>query len=245
MKKSAILLIGIFFILLVLIIFALQACSPQEAIFTSLSNSLDDAQVIIRGRADDSEYRVPLIDEATNTFVIIDFEHHEIHNGNSYKADLNTNDLDSEGTNNALHMSFITGNSEVCIHFVVIASTTGNTDISLTEAPTDGVAGGSSLIIINRDRNSINESSAISTDDATVNFFTQDATAPTGGLEIHHWKIGATLGEEEGSVGGAVRGLEEFILRQDTQYSLRMTSTENNVRAQLTANWYEHIKEVD
>jgi hypothetical protein len=175
-------------------------------------------------------------DAATDALAMIDYEHHEIHAGDSFKADINTNDLDDEGDEDALHISFTTANTTKWMHLVVEAVATGAADLSITEAPTGGVGGGDDLTIFNKDRNSSTISGAISTGSSTVNKMTQDASAPTGGTEIHHWKFGTG----KNKVGGSARSIEEFILKQNTKYSFRMTSGTADIVAQLTLHWYEH-----
>jgi hypothetical protein len=178
------------------------------------------------------------LDGATEVLGVIEYPHFEIHEGGAFKADVNTNDLDSEGTNNALHISFSTPDTTKWAHLVILASATGSADLSLVEAPTGGVSGGSALTVYNRNRNSVNASVLLDTHTpGTADQLTQDATAPTGGSEIHHWKMGTG----KNRIGGENRDVEEFVLKQDTKYSLRMTTAENDIRAQLTISWYEHI----
>jgi len=175
-------------------------------------------------------------DDATDALATIEYEHHEIHRGDSFKADINTNDLDDEGDEDALHISFTTANTTKWMHLVVEATATGVADLSITEAPTGGVAGGDDLAIFNKNRNSSTISGAISTGSSTVNKMTQDASAPTGGTEIHHWKFGTG----KNKIGGNVRSIEEFILKQNTKYSLRLSSATADIIAQLTLHWYEN-----
>lgn len=177
------------------------------------------------------------IDGNTDAVKTITYPHHEIHAGNSFKVDINTNDLDDEGDEDALHISFTTPNTTKWMHLVVEATATGAADLSITEAPTGGVGGGDDLTIFNRDRNSSTVSGAISTGSSTANKMTQDASAPTGGTEIHHWKFGTG----KNKIGGSVRSIEEFILKQNTKYSFRLSSSTDAIIAQLTLHWYEHI----
>lgn len=176
------------------------------------------------------------LDSNTNSIETITYPHHEIHAGNSFKADINTNDLDDEGDEDALHISFTTPNTTKWMHLIVEATATGAADLSITEAPTGGVAGGDDLTIFNKNRNSSTISGAISTGSSTANKMTQDASAPTGGTVVHHWKFGTG----KNKIGGSVRSIEEFILKQNTKYSFRLSSATDAIIAQLTLHWYEH-----
>jgi hypothetical protein len=176
------------------------------------------------------------IDTYTDTLKTIEYPHHEIHTGDSFKADINTNDLDDEGDEDALHISFTTANTTKWMHLVVEATATGAADLIVTEAFTGGVAGGDDLSIFNKNRNSSTVSGAISTGSSTVNKMTDDASAPTGGTVIHHWKFGTG----KNKIGGFARSIEEFILKQNTKYSFRMTTATDAIIAQLTLHWYEH-----
>ncbi len=180
------------------------------------------------------------IDAATGTFATITFPHHEIHDGLMFKADLNTTDLDDEGNNDALHISFITPDTAERGHLVYNLYASGEASFEIVEAPTGGVAGGSGAVILNKDRNSAHPSAMKNTNAGTVAQFTEDATAPTGGTIMHHEELGSGKNKQAGDA----REDLEFILKQNTKYSFRMISTVDNVTAQMTLNWYEHTNEV-
>lgn len=182
--------------------------------------------VLIWGKISDSVARGVRIDGPTHTVPTIGYIHHEIHNGNGYKFDINTADLDSEGDNNALHIKIVTPNTAVWGHLTYIVWASGAAEFSLTEAPSGGASGGDAGTAINRHRNSNNSS---------VMTITTDDTAPTGGTEIHHEKLGS--GKNKVASSGEDR--EEFILKQNATYSFRMTSETNAISAQMTLNWYE------
>ena len=212
--------------ILLSLVLLLTACAPGEMLDT-----------LVHGRTSDTTEQPIRADTFTHVLETISYPHSTIHDGDSFKADINSDDIDSEGTNNALHITFTTSNTTKWIHIIITATATGSADVSFTEAPTGGVIGGSNLSIYNRNRNSLTTSSIISTDNTTINEATQDATAPTGGTEIHHWKIGSG----KNKIGGGVREIEEFILKQDTTYSIRLTANANDVRGQLGINWYEQV----
>ena len=215
---------------LVLFLILMAGCTVDDPGYVAVSNTPDVTVV-------DSDGNIIEIDEATGAITMIEYEHHEIHAGDSFKADINTDDIQTEGVNNALHISFTTPNTTEWAHLVIYGWAGGGAELSIVEAPGGGVAGGANLAIFNRNRNSSETSTLISTDDTATNEMTQDATVPIGGTEIHHWKLGAG----KNKIGGDTRGNEEFILQQNTTYSIRMTSTNANIPGQLTLEWYEHV----
>lgn len=172
------------------------------------------------------------LDRNTGSLKIIPLEHEKIHEGESFKADVNVVDLDS----NPLNISFWTPVGGPRSHLTAIASSTGEAMMSITEAPSGGVAGGRALEAINRDRNSTNESTLSGTHGGIDSGVTEGASAPTGGKQIHHFLFGTG----QNKIGGEARDLNEFILKQNTEYAVTMSGTVNNVRGQLTLNWYEH-----
>lgn len=224
MKKK---LLGV--AVLIMALAAFPGCTAEEPGYVVTTS---DSEIMVV----DEDGDIVTIDANTGALVAIEYEHYQIHSGNAFKSDINTDDLDDEGNNNALHISFATPDTTRWTHLVVYGWASGAADLSIVEAPAGGVVGGGNLGIYNRNRNSSTSSTLISTDDTTANQLTQDATAPAGGTEIHHWK----LGSGKNKIGGENRGNEEFILKQNTTYSIRMTSGVAAIRAQLTLEWYEH-----
>ena len=84
-------------------------------------------------------------DKMTDSHVDVTQAHHEIHDGHAFKCDINTEDLKNEGDNNALHISFTTSNTTKWNHLFVTGWGSGAIEVSLNEAPSGGVAGGSTL----------------------------------------------------------------------------------------------------
>lgn len=206
-----------------------SAVAALPALTVSIITSLADILVqVSRGE----------IDSMTRVSVAITHPHHEIHEGKMFKADLDTTDLDSEGSNDALHISFVTPDSDTMGHIIYLVYVSGEATFEIVEAPTGGVAGGNGMAMTNRNRNSSNASVMKNTNDGTVDQYTEDATAPTGGTVIHHEELGTGKNKQ----AGESRDLNEFVLKRNTKYSFRTTSTVDNVTAQMTLNWYEHTE---
>ncbi len=175
------------------------------------------------------------IDPATGVEICTSFPHHKIHEGDMFHADINSTDLDDEGVNDALHISFVTPNTAKWGHLLYKLYVSGQATFEIVEAPTGGVVGASALPIYNHNRNSSTASVMKNTNDGTVNQATQDATAPTGGTVIHHEELGTGKNKQSG-VG---REDNEIILKQNTKYSFRLSSVTADITAQLTLDWYE------
>lgn len=175
------------------------------------------------------------VDDMTSNYVVTSQAHHQIHAGLSFKADLNTDDLDS----NPLAITFKTPNTEKWFHLFILANSSGEAQMEIME-PQTVANDGTLLSIINRNRNSSNESSAISTNDDTPNKVTQGATVTLGtGVLLHHERFGSG----KNKISGESRDVQEFILKQNTVYAITMTSGTNSIIAQLTLNWYEHTSD--
>jgi hypothetical protein len=173
-----------------------------------------------------------VLDGPTNAVRVIDYEHHEVHEGFFYTASLTTSDLDD----NPLNISFTTPNTTQWAHMIVGASTSAAARLELREAPAGGAAGGTALAPLNRDRNSSNTSSLISTHGANANELTQGASAGTGGTVLGT----VNIADGKNNLGGRTRASQEFILRANTTYAVRLTGAVNLTIATLEIDWYEH-----
>ena len=141
--------------------------------------------------------------------VIIESEHHEIHCGDSYTV-CRTADL----TNGAVDTIIInvpneTGTPQKNYHTVITIVTEAEVQFDLYEGATTA-ADGTGITAYNRNRNS-----ALTTG---LTFF-HTPTTPAGGTLIcsRHWGTGRNS-------GGDSRGMQEFILKNNTKYRLVLTN---------------------
>ena len=200
----------------------LTGCSAQEAIHTELDAASDDAQVVIRGRTGDDTYQVPRVDTATHSITTIEWEHLEIHEGDSYFI-CDVVDLGNAANRTIL---IITPDTTEWAHIIFEVEMELEATIRLHEGATV-VASGTQITAFNRDRNSINTATAIIYHTPTIS---------NDGLLLH----AAQLGSGKKS-GGETRSLNEIILRQDTNYILRVINqTNNNNVISTRISWYEH-----
>ena len=188
---------------------------------------------------------LPNEDKATKALIGIEYEHHEIHDGDSFTCHYN-NTVTNTGEQTAI--AFNTNNSTKWIHLVITAIATGASYISLYEISDLDVDEGSQLVIYNRDRNSIKTSSISSVETTPViNKATSYNEAQLAGAslstanEIMKRYIG---NNGKAGIGGETRGVAEFILKQNTQYCVVLTSlVDDDVTHNITLDWYEHINE--
>jgi len=185
----------------------------------------------LKGRISATRLVSIMADAATNVLSTISYPHHEIHAGDAYKLSITTADLDSEGANNALHFKIITPNTAKWGHITYDVWASGEGTWNVTEAPSGGMAGGSPITPINKNRNSTNTSGMVVSDDDTT---------PVGGTVIDGPIV---LGVGNNKVSSEASEREEFVLKQNTTYSFRLISVTNLISARVTLNWYEHTDE--
>ena len=220
MKKPDFLLIGI------ILTFFIIGCSPQEAIHTTLDDASDDAQVIMRGQTGDKTYRVPYIDSMSRSLLIIDLALHELNKGDSY---ISSDVTDLGGTANKTFL-LVTPNTTKWVHLLYVVEHELEITVSFYEGATI-TSNGTTISSYNRNRNSIK----------------------TAKLAVHHTPGVANDGtlirsQQLGNgkmAGGASRGINEFILKPNSNYLLRVTNeTNNNNVTSSEFHWYEHTSEV-
>ena len=165
------------------------------------------------------------IDQSTEALMYITYEHHEVHSGNHYGVRINK-DVANGGTYN---IAFTTPNTTKWAHMVFAVNVELEAGITLYENITS-FTGGTPITPTNSNRNSVNTSGIIDMEYDSV---------PTLGSPTTICNM--VLGSGRAS-GGAARGSEEFVLKQNTTYYLEIsnqaTGATNEVNIFL--NWYEH-----
>jgi len=166
----------------------------------------------------------PSIDPATRALVVIDFEHHEIHDGDHFfYTDLNT--LGSAGTVAYLLTVPVTSKS---IHMTFSATGSAITQVDLYE-DSDRV-GTTVQTARNSDRNSSNVSELV--------IHKAVSAGTTDGTLIWTMKSGSTGGSSrQGMTAGRS---SEIILKNNTKYLLVFTSGTADNLTNLQLEWYLH-----
>ena len=165
-------------------------------------------------------------DRSTQSMKSIDYAHHEVHGGSSYQANISNTNIN--GT--PLRIKFEVPAQEKRIHMLAFGVSSGESTFTITENPTGGASGGSSLTAMNKRRDSSNTSSAT---------LTQGVTAPTGGTvlttELH--------GFDKDKISGETRDTAEWILGKTGSaetYVFELESGTADVVGNLLLVWYEH-----
>jgi len=177
----------------------------------------------------DSPYSVdPNLETAIDDGAVvgIDFPHYEIHEGDSFTY----GDTHIIAKNNqAPDHLIVTPDSTKFAHFTLaIGSTGGQIMLQLFEGATCS-DNGDLEPLFNRNRNSNNTPTTI---------LYEDPTCSSTGTQIFHATYGV---DEKKSAGGEGRGTQEWILKANTKYLVRVTE-ENvaNTVVNLEFDWYEH-----
>lgn len=172
------------------------------------------------------------VDLITGAAIAIDYAHHEIHDGRSFRVDHSSLALD---ITEKISISFKTPASGPQIHMDMLGQSTGGSTIELLESPsisTDGIE----VNAINKDFNSSNISDVISiAASPTVGKVSLDAATITGGVSKQKEVLG-----KGNIISGENRSLGENVLKYNTEYSAILTSNIANNVCQLTLVWYEH-----
>lgn len=179
------------------------------------------------------------IDKPTNAQNIVDYPHHEAHEGNRFYVQYSVASLGAMTTpDDMITLTFKTPNTTKWDHFVFSVKGSSGWRIRLIEAPTGGVATPTgTLDILNKNRNyQISKPSTVS-NGTTAGVVNYDATLATGGTALWDDYIeGSTTGQSGTGVTGK---RDELILLQDTTYQLSVFGTDTEA-ATLYIDWYEH-----
>jgi len=187
-----------------------------------------------------------VVDSATGALSSIEYEHHEVHNGNAFHChyeNLCTN------TNEKTAIAFNTPNTTNWIHIIAAASVTSIARLSIIENPSIDNDEGTDLTVYNRDRNS-STTSGITTIETTpqsgkaTSFNeTQAANANiTTTTTLDSTVVGAAgANPAKGGAGMLARGSQEWILKQNYQYAFMVESlSDDDNYHTIELNWYEH-----
>jgi hypothetical protein len=172
------------------------------------------------------------IDNATNSFPVISYEHHEIHSGDHYY--LSNYLITGSGIGSSLFFDVTTPNGSKWIHFVYDISSTLQTENKLWEGAT--LSGGTVLTVFNNNRNSTNTSSLNIRYRPTIS-----GTAPTSGtlISASSWGTSTVTPSKQG-VGGNTSREKEIILKSGTTYLIQVTSANADNLISYGLEWYEH-----
>jgi len=189
----------------------------------------------------DSDGDIVAIDPATRNLVILDQDHFQIHEGNSFST---WYEQEVSDTGDESIIAFKTSGTTKWVQIIMTVSASSSADAHIIEAPNIVDNTGAPLVVFNRDRNSATTSTIIDTSqnpDVTgqAMFFTEVTQGNvTGGTNIAHVHLQGGAGPK--AVGGDSRGTEEWILKQNTLYAFVVESLDMNDNVHLLElDWYE------
>lgn len=173
------------------------------------------------------------LDKKTEFLVGIDSAQHKIHDGDSYMV-THVKDVANSGSFDILLQTY---DSTKLKHLVVMVQSEAEAELKIYEGTPDrGSDIGAELDIINKDRNSVNTASMDVTLTPTL------MAGGVGGNTLiykEHWGAGAIPGN---AINYVSRGLSEFILKNNTEYTIRLTNiTSSANQISVILGWYEHI----
>ncbi|MGW8161037.1 MAG: hypothetical protein ACWGN1_02195 [Desulfobulbales bacterium] len=185
-------------------------------------------------------------DSATGSAVMVDYAHHETHDGDHFSAHYN-NDVTNTGEMTCI--GFNTPNSTEQAHMIWSASASAAASFVVYRSPSIDVNEGTDLAVYNRNENSSNTSILTSVENPAVagNITSYNETQAAGAnitttTTIYHEDIGRT-GSPVSSQGGATRGSSEVILKSNTQYAICLVADDDNDNTHnIILDWYEHTR---
>ena len=175
----------------------------------------------------------PVFDNLANAVKIIDSPHSKVHDGFAFHVSAYDLILDAD---DVLSITFKIPNiSTKRMHFTANGDCTSGALFEVLEGPTITGSTGVNKTILNRDRDSENQSMVLSMD-ATANTVTVNATVTHDGTIIE----AAPLSAGKSKIVGQSRGEEEWLLKTNSLYTIRITGLTNGGIASINLNWYEH-----
>ena len=168
------------------------------------------------------------VDSVDQARVTIAFQHHEVHEGNHYTIAVVDADVDIAAPK---YVRITAPDTATRIHFMGVVSADGASLVELYEDPTI-LAAGTALTERNNDRNSANAATATTFEDTTTQAPNNDGTLLFAG------RIGGT-GAAQTRFAGNVADREEWILKQATDYLVKVTVDADDTEVVIVLTWYE------
>lgn len=170
--------------------------------------------------------------------------HKHIHAGEAFSVHYVVTTASTDDHKTAI--GFKTPNTTKWGHLVITISTTDPAEFFLDEAPTIDDDAGTQKAIINRNRNSVTVSGVSSLEDPIVankvTTYTEAQMAAanyTAGLILANPQLAA--GANAFAVGGTQRGVQEWLVKQNTKYLFILQNVGANANTHaIQLDWYEH-----
>ena len=181
------------------------------------------------------------IDSNTNAQYTIDYAHHEIHGGSTYRVQHNIDAIPATGSSGELVIAFFVPDQTKEPHMVWEFVHEGNMTCKLLEGVTFNASAGSDVTCKNSNRNSSNTSvlqgkATGSLVSGVVTVGSNSDSIYTGGTAISVKRDYST----RNTSGGGVRR-NEVILKTNANYAFVLDNNETSAQGgQIRLEWYEH-----
>ena len=173
----------------------------------------------------DTNWQPVGLDTTTRALSIIQYEHHEIHEGNHFFY------ADGITLAAAAKQQYMITTPNTLVFPHLLFSITGGLGITITIDEAGDRVGTTLQTVYNSDRNSLNA--------ATTIIHKGTGGGSTDGTEIATFAIGsASVG---GKIGGGIRASEEIILKRNTKYIFEIASVANANNIAVYFTWYERL----
>jgi hypothetical protein len=159
-------------------------------------------------------------DPISNIPVTIDFEHHQVHEGESYVASLEQLSISTGTVKFAIQVP-----AGIMPHMIVSVNTYNGSCI-IRKFHTATFTGGTPMTKTNRNRNSLNAAAITITSGVTS----------TNGTLFESFIAGAGK-----STGGSQRSEAEIILKSSTTYRFDVVGLDSGTQAIVRFHWYEDL----
>jgi hypothetical protein len=189
----------------------------------AMDDTADAVKSLMLGKTGTSTYQTPRLDKYTHAFVMMDYVHHEIHDGHAY---MYHDVIDSLAANVSQDYMITTPNTAAWLHVFHDVEFSGAGTVEIFEAG-DRV-GTTEQTMYNRDRNN--------TTAPTGTLHKGTSGGLTDGTKIVYWKGGANQSKNTAAHGTP----SEKILKQNTKYIIRVTSRAEANIVSVSIGWYEH-----
>ena len=160
------------------------------------------------------------VDGSTDSLININYEHHEIHSGSHFFY----SDCVVLGIAGTQQYLITTPDTEKQAHFLF--SLVGSSLITLNFFEDGDRVGTTPQVIKNNNRNSVKTS--------TLSLHKGTGAGTTDGTDIHFDCGGGN------KQTGVISRNQEIILKSNTKYIIKVTSSVNNNSVSVNLNWYEH-----
>lgn len=162
------------------------------------------------------------LDKATDCQIGVDFQHHEIHEGDSFSV---CDYALSQASAAVIAFIITTPNTTRWSHMLFRCYSSAGATIEVHHTPT-GVVGGTALTPLNNNRNSATA--------ATLAFLKDPTSITSYGTRMEGFVASGA------KASGHLERPDEWVLKQNTVYSVKITSLGNTNDISWEFKWYEH-----